>query len=170
MIATDFKKPNFIEDVKVYKAVDKGTIIHKAFQALEFKDYDENEISKSIDKLIEERKIDKDTKTIVEIDKLLAFFNDPYIKKMSKEAKNIRKEESFLMEIDDYYVNGQIDLLFELDNDLVLIDFKTDRKKREGIYDRQISIYKEAIEEALGKKVKKSMIYWYNFKEFSEIK
>ena len=88
---------------------------------------------------------------------------------MSKEAKNIRKEESFLMAIDDYYVNGQIDLLFEMDNDLVLIDFKTDRKKREGVYDRQISIYKEAIEEAFGKKVNKSMIYWYNFKEFSEI-
>lgn len=170
LIATDFKKPNFIEDVKVYKPVDKGTIIHKAFQALEFKDYDENEISKSIDKLIEERKIDKDTKNIVEIEKLLAFFNDPYIKKISKEAKNIRKEESFLMEIDDYYVNGQIDLLFEMDNDLVLIDFKTDRKKRGGLYDRQIAIYKEAIEKALGKKVKKSMIYWYNFKEFSEIK
>ena len=170
LIATDFKKPNFIEDVKVYKPVDKGTIIHKAFQALEFKDYDENEISKSLDKLIEERKIDKDTKNIVEIEKLLAFFNDPYIKRMSKEAKNIRKEESFLMEIDDYYVNGQIDLLFEMDDDIILIDFKTDRKKRDGLYDRQISIYKEAIEEALGKKVKKSMIYWYNFKEFSEIK
>lgn len=170
LVETDFRKPSFIEDVKVYKAVDKGTLIHKAFQALDLKSYDEKSIEKSLNDLIKSRKISEDSLNVVEIDKLLAFFNDPYIRKISEEAKTIRKEESFLMTVDDYYVNGQIDLLIESESELILVDFKTDRKIREGIYDKQISIYKEAIEEALGKKVSKSLIYWYNFKKITEIK
>lgn len=167
--SSDFRKPNFIDDVKVYKAVDRGTIIHKAFQALSFKNYDEESMEDELDKLIRERKIDKDTKKIIEIDKLLTFFNSPLVKNLTQTSLTIRKEESFLMERGDYYVNGQIDLLFETRDGIVLVDFKTDKKKREGFYDKQLSIYREAIEDALGKKVQKSLIYWYNFKEFSEI-
>ncbi|WP_311481396.1 PD-(D/E)XK nuclease family protein [uncultured Anaerococcus sp.] len=73
------------------------------------------------------------------------------------------------MTYDGYYVNGQIDLIFERDDEIILIDFKTDMIKREDAYKTQLAIYKEAIEEALDKKVGKSLIYWYNFKEFQEM-
>ena len=59
--------------------------------------------------------------------------------------------------------------MFEYKDEIVLMDFKTDSVKREGFYDRQLEIYKEAIEEALGKKVTQSFIYWYNFKEFEQV-
>lgn len=74
------------------------------------------------------------------------------------------------MQKEDYYLNGQIDLMFELEDEIILVDFKTDKKKREGFYDKQIKIYKEAVEEAQAKKVSQALIYWYNFKEISEIK
>ena len=69
-----------------------------------------------------------------------------------KKSPKIRKEESFLRKIDDFYVNGQIDIMFESQNEVVLMDFKTDSLKREGFYDKQLEIYKDSIEEALGKK------------------
>ncbi|WP_394271594.1 hypothetical protein, partial [Anaerococcus nagyae] len=69
----------------------------------------------------------------------------------------------------DYYVNGQIDIMFEFANEIVLLDFKTDTIKREGVYNDQLKIYKQAIEESLGKKVIKSYIYWYNFSELVEV-
>ena len=73
------------------------------------------------------------------------------------------------MKYEDYYVNGQIDIMFEFTDHIVLLDFKTDAIKREGLYDDQLRIYKLAIEEALGKKVSKSYIYWYNFSELEEV-
>ena len=73
------------------------------------------------------------------------------------------------MKYEDYYVNGQIDIIFEFEDEIVLLDFKTDKIKREGIYDDQLKIYKLAIEESLKKQVSKSYIYWYNFSELEEV-
>ena len=168
-LAGDFRKANFIREEKSYKATDKGTIIHRIFQALDFKDFDKVSLKEEIDRLIREKRIDEDSLDLVELDKILGFFEDPFIKDISQKATNIRKEESFLMTYEDYYVNGQIDLIFEMDDKVILIDFKTDRTKRESLYYKQIQIYRQAIEKSLGKKVETSLIYWYNFKEFIKI-
>src|SRR5699024_10106198 len=138
--------------------VDKGTMIHRIFQALDFKDYDKVSLKEEIYRLIREKRIEEDSLDLIELDKILAFFEDPFIKDLSKKATNIRKEESFLMTYEDYYVNGQIDLMFEINGKAVLVDFKTDRTKRESLYDKQIQIYRQAIEKSLGKKVETSLI------------
>lgn len=133
------------------------------------KDYTKIDLEKEIDNLIDKKIIDQGIKSIIEIDKFLYFYEDPLIKELISENIPKRFEESFLMTYDGYYVNGQIDLIFEKEDEIILIDFKTDRIKREDAYKTQLAIYKEAIEEALDKKVSKSLIYWYNFKEFQII-
>ncbi|MSS77278.1 UvrD-helicase domain-containing protein [Anaerococcus sp. AGMB00486] len=167
-IELDFRKPSFIDDKIKLTPTDKGSLIHKVFQELEVKVYSENEVKEQLNKLVNLGKIKKDYLAYIEIDKILAFYNSKIIKDLIKKDINIKKEESFLMKYFDFYVNGQIDMMFEKD-DVILIDFKTDTIKREGFYDRQLQIYKEAIEKALSKKVSKLYIYWYNFKEFEEI-
>lgn len=162
----DFKKPSFMEEEKTYSATDKGSLIHKVFQKLPMKKYDKKSLEAEINKLIKDQIIEKEGARLLEIDKLLSFFENDLIKDLIKENTPHRKEESFLMKYEDYYVNGQIDLIFEREEEIILIDFKTDMVKREEAYRTQLGIYKEAIEEALAKKVTKSLIYWYNFKEF----
>lgn len=164
----DFRKPSFIDSEVSLTPTDKGSLIHKIFQELEVKFYSKDELKKSLDKLVELGKIKKEYLTYIEIDKILDFYNSNIIKSLLEDDVLIRKEESFLMKYEDFYVNGQIDIMFEKD-DIVLLDFKTDSIKREGFYDKQLEIYKEAIEKSLGKKVSKSYIYWYNFKEFEEV-
>ena len=166
---SDYRKPSFITDVREYKAIDRGTIIHKVFQSLPYQNYDKKKLARALDRLIIENKVKKDELKVVEEDKILAYFNNPHITNLYQNATSIRREESFLMKYEDYYVNGQIDLIFESDNQIVLLDFKTDAKKREGFYNDQLWVYKMAIEEALGKKVTKSLIYWYNFGEIEEV-
>lgn len=163
----DYKKPNFLTEKRSFRPVDKGTIIHKAFQNLPIKAYTRESIKVEIESLIDQRKITKEEIEIIDQGKLLDFFNSNLIQDLKNQSIDIRKEESFLMKYRDVYVNGQIDLVFELKDDLVLIDFKTDQIKREGFYDRQLALYKKALEEALGKPVKSSYIYWYNYKEFT---
>ena len=122
-----------------------------------------------MDRLVIENKITRDELKVIEEEKIIAYFKDLLIKKLYQNAANIRKEETFLMKYEDYYVNVQIDIIFEFEDEIVLLDFKTDKIKREGIYDDQLKIYKLAIEESLKKQVSKSYIYWYNFSELEEV-
>ena len=131
--------------------------------------YDEKTLKLELDRLIDKKIFDKAILDLVEIDKLLNFYQKDMVKRLIEENIPKRSEESFLMTYDGYYVNGQIDLIFEKEDEIILIDFKTDRIKRDDAYSMQLKINKKAIEEALGKKVSKSLIYWYNFKEFQEI-
>ncbi|MDU3199464.1 MAG: PD-(D/E)XK nuclease family protein, partial [Anaerococcus hydrogenalis] len=149
-------------------ATEKGTLIHKIFQELEFKEYDLDSLKKEINKLIDLGKIKKEYISYLNFENILGFFNSNLIKDIREKSPLIRKEESFLRKIDNFYVNGQIDIMFEFEDQIILMDFKTDSYKREGFYDKQLEIYKDSIEEALGKKVSKSYIYWYNFKEFEQ--
>ena len=130
----DFKTPNFLEKNKIYTPTDKGSIIHKIFQSSSLKSYKKDEFIKEIEKIIARKIIDKEDINLIEEEKFLGFFNDEKIKKYVEKATNIRKEESFLMKYDGYLVNGQIDLMIEDDESIILIDFKTDRIKREGYY------------------------------------
>lgn len=164
-----FKKPGFLEEEKTYDPTEKGSLIHKVFQKLPMKVYDEKTLKLELDRLIDKKIFDKAILDLVEIDKLLNFYQKDMVKSLIEENIPKRSEESFLMTYDGYYVNGQIDLIFEKEDEIILIDFKTDRIKRDDAYSMQLRIYKKAIEEALGKKVSKSLIYWYNFKEFQEI-
>lgn len=165
----EFRKPNFITEVKDLKPTDIGTIIHKVFQALEYKDYDIDSLENTFDKLIKERKIRSEELIVVDKEKILSYYAHPTIKNLYQNAKNLRKEESFLMKYEDYYVNGQIDLIFEFEDHAILLDFKTDAIKRSGFYDDQLRVYKKAIEDALNKEVKESLIYWYNMGELEKI-
>lgn len=165
----EFRKPNFITEVKDLKPTDIGTIIHKVFQALEYKDYDIDSLENNFDKLIKERKIRSEELIVVDKEKILSYYAHPTIKNLYKKAKNLRKEESFLMKYEDYYVNGQIDLIFEFEDHAILLDFKTDAIKRSGFYDDQLRVYKKAIEDALNIEVKESLIYWYNMEELEKI-
>lgn len=165
----DYRIADFISDKKVFKALDRGTIIHKAFQNLKIKSYNIESLNQELEKLIKERKISKDELEILDKEKMLEFFNAQIIQNLKEKSISIRTEESFLMKYQDSYVNGQIDLMFELEDEVVLLDFKTDTKKREGFYNDQLKLYKKAIEESLNKKVTSSYIYWYNFKEFEKI-
>lgn len=166
-ISHDFRRPNF--DQISLSATEKGTLIHKIFQELELKEYDLDSLKNEINKLIDLGKIKKEYISYLNLENILGFFNSKIIKDIRKKSPLIRKEESFLRKIDNFYVNGQIDIMFEFEDKIILMDFKTDSYKREGFYDKQLEIYKDSIEEALGKKVSKSYIYWYNFKEFEQV-
>ena len=57
------------------------------------------------------------------------------------------------------YVNGIIDLLFELDEYIQIVDFKTDRRIVPGEYDKQMEIYIDAAGEIYSKPVSCSLFY-----------
>ena len=101
------------------------------------------------------------------------FFNSPIGERL-KNSRKVYKELAFSRLIDAALVypeaadekiitQGVIDLLFEDEHGLVLIDYKTDRPTKETTlrerYQGQISLYKEAVRDVLGKSVNESYLY-----------
>ena len=101
-----------------------------------------------------------------------------YLWKELKDAKEVHKEEPFYMfvqanRIDETYpkdekvlVQGIMDLYYiNKNNELVLVDYKTDyvqkgeEQKLIDKYKEQLNLYKEALENSLGRKVDKVLIY-----------
>lgn len=60
-------------------------------------------------------------------------------------------------------LQGAVDCMFEEDGELVIVDYKTDRmKNREDLWKRyhgQVELYRLAIEQCTGKKVKECLLY-----------
>ena len=95
-----------------------------------------------------------------------------------KSAEKIERERKFLLRISDIdvpdelkkayentdgMIQGVIDCLFEEDDGIVLVDYKTDSSKDEAAlraeYAPQLILYKAALEAVYGKKVKEAVIY-----------
>ena len=84
------------------------------------------------------------------------------IQKRSQEADENRKEETIL-------VQGIIDVWFEEEDGLVLLDYKTDRVRNASqlkeLYHAQLDYYAQALEQLLEKPVKEKIIYSFALKE-----
>jgi ATP-dependent helicase/nuclease subunit A len=70
-------------------------------------------------------------------------------------------------------IQGIIDVFFEEEDGLVLLDYKTDSVKTgEDLvkrYKKQMELYKEAIERSRGKIVKKVYLYSFHLQEVIDV-
>lgn len=181
----DYSKDN-LDNLEI-TPTEIGTIYHKVFEKLSFnKEYTRENIEEDIQKIYL-----KDTKeyNIINIDKVYNFFNSELYKRVLK-ASTIYKEKSFILQEDlkelsslfdvpenvedKILVQGTIDMCFIENDEVVLLDYKTDKisNKDEIIkrYKLQLHYYKKAIELLLNKKVKEIYIYLINSNEFIEVK
>ena len=144
-------------------------------QKLDFnKEYNKEELGKLLDELIAKNVISENEKEYIDVEKIIKFLNSDLYRDI-KNAKLIKKEEPFYIYLDSdnvyetkekekILVQGIIDLYYiNKDDELVLVDYKTDYVKelnelREK-YQKQLDIYKNALERALNRKVQTVYIY-----------
>ena len=80
---------------------------------------------------------------------------------------SVRREQPFVFEYEGQLIQGIIDLYFEEDGELVLVDYKTDRVMKDEAgekelvkrYAIQLDYYAKALTQLTGKKVKEKIIY-----------
>lgn len=81
-------------------------------------------------------------------------------------AARIEREQTFLVSLDGRLLRGQIDLWFEHDGEVVLIDYKTDQVKpaevplRAAEYELQLRLYALALEAMLGARPAHAILYF----------
>ncbi len=181
------KKPQFLQDdLKVTKA-EIGTLMHLCIQKMDEKqDYDCEKITNLIQHLVEKEIITTNQAKAINIEGLLKYTESDLFKSL-RTSKRVYKEQPFYIKIpaseiyekqinENILVQGVIDLYYIDENDnIILVDYKTDfvkNNEQELVekYEKQLSIYKRALEGALNKKVYKTYIYSVYLGKSIEIK
>lgn len=166
------ERPKFMQNIEELNKAEIGTLMHLVLQKLDFKtNYNENNLNELIQKLIYLNIITEKQSKYIDKKKILNFTKTELFKDIQT-AKEIYKEQPFHMSVmeentkERILIQGIIDLYYVNKNDeIVLVDYKTDyvanSNEQELIekYKSQLQIYKNAIEEALNKKVERIYIY-----------
>lgn len=179
----ELKQPDFSLQRKGLSPAEAGTVMHRIMEKIDFK---KAFLQKG--KYIKERIIDlknkgvltEEEKKYADIESIVGFF-DSQIGKRAALAMNSEKEREFILlkniDGEDTIVQGVIDFFFEEKDGFVLIDYKNsyidnerDEDKIVERYKEQIALYKEALEESKGKKVKEAYLYMFRSKNFIKVR
>lgn len=185
-----FEKPKFLQEEKEIKitSAQKGTLIHLCMQKLNTKEeYDLQKIKELIQNLQLKQIITEKEAEAINPYKILEFTKSNIWNEL-KNAKEIYQEKPFYINVpakqiyeqdieENILVQGIIDLYYIDKNDkLVLLDYKTDyvengkESKLVEKYRKQLELYKEALEQALNRKVDRVFIYSVYLGKCIEIK
>ena len=188
---TTLKKPKFLSESQKSEKITgarRGTIVHLIMEVLDFEKINtESEIKAQIQDLVKRRIITEKESQVLSPRKIMRFFKSPIAKRMLS-SKFVKREQKIYTQIkmNDIYLNdeifknnretyenesvmlrGVIDLYFEEDDGLVILDYKTDfvdeNNKKEIIhkYKKQIEIYADVLSKLTGKKVKEKYLYLF---------
>lgn len=185
-----FKEPVFLMEENRY--VNYGNVVHYIYQHIDVEKLRQNPdhevvvmvIEDLIQDMVRQGVIKPEQKEVLQSRRLASFFET----KPGREwltCDEYRREMPFYLRLDpaEYYavkgerlcdtcegmapvlLQGIIDLWYVKDNEITVVDYKTDRifddvtetfRERYGV---QLSLYKKALEKITGKKVKKTYIY-----------
>lgn len=153
-----YDRPSFIDDSIV--ATEIGTVLHQFMQHLSFEDLHTLQSLELLrDELLKRNVLKKQLADVVDLESILRFTQS----KMYQEllcAKEIHKELPFTMLFDAHEITvakamlqGVIDLLVEFDNEVWIVDYKTDRVRNfsneesllRARYSVQMKYYMQAI-------------------------
>ena len=170
--------PKFLQEEEELTGALRGTAYHRVMELIDFtKDYDVAGFEAELKALEEAGKISQEAVQCIRRKDIQRFLECPAGKRMKKCAENgkLWKEQPFVLGVEarEIYpdeaegemilVQGIIDVYFEEDDGLVVLDYKTDKVYRaEELvekYHAQLEYYAKALEQVLGKKVKEKIIY-----------
>ena len=169
------RKPEFLSGEKL-TAVQKGTGMHKLMQFCDFKNLQLNMLAE-IQRLVQSNRLTKAEADSINPENVRRFLEGELAQRIMS-SPNVLREFRFMTEIDasairpdisdDFkdskiLLQGAVDLAFEEDGNLVIVDYKTDRVKDVSslaeMYKSQLMLYKSAMEQATDKKVSECIIY-----------
>jgi ATP-dependent exoDNAse (exonuclease V) beta subunit len=95
-----------------------------------------------------------------EAQRLASVFLDSDLGRRAGKSTRVAREWDFIADIDDTLVRGTIDLWFEEDGEIHLVDYKTDAVARPGDYAPQLALYALAMERAFGKRPARAWLHF----------
>lgn len=171
---------------KKYSAAEIGTITHTVIEHIDLnKSNTLIEIEEQMNSFVEFGIIKDEELSLISSERIFNFFNSKLGKRM-KCAQEVYREAPFIYKMkaaqiydnyennyDEIIVQGIIDCYFIENNEIILLDFKTDKINNidmiKETYRPQIFSYKEALEKITGLKVKEAYLYLLDIDSAIEI-
>ncbi|MCR5283597.1 MAG: helicase-exonuclease AddAB subunit AddA [Lachnospiraceae bacterium] len=143
----------------------------------------ESFIREQIEEMIRVEKIEREDAELVSVSGIMSFLASDCAGRMARaqEAGKLYREQPFIINIEASLVNpgvpaeesvmiqGVIDVCWEEDGKLYILDYKTDRiDSMQALYERyhtQLAYYKRALEQATGKEVAGLILYSFHLHE-----
>ena len=167
------------EKQEEYKGAARGTAYHRVMECLDYAEADtEEQLRAQLKRLLESRKMTEQEAECIRIRDIRRFVESGLGQRMKKAAmkKHLYREQPFVIQrnasmLDDGWKNetvlvqGIIDAYFMEEEEIVLVDYKTDRvmrgqeQKLIDLYHVQLEDYARALERMTGKRVKEKIIY-----------
>ncbi|MBN2260430.1 MAG: helicase-exonuclease AddAB subunit AddA [Clostridiales bacterium] len=173
-------------DKKKENAAQTGIEIHRIMQMVKLDQLNDYlTFNKQVEEMIRRNLISKEIYEKYDLNKIYNFFESELGKRMIKSI-NVKREEPFIINVEieeidgmigegNMLIQGIIDCYFIENDEVVLIDFKSDNVNEDNYqksllqYTKQLRYYSLAIESLLGKKVKEKIIHFFNINKSIEI-
>ena len=176
--------PEFLKDEEVLTGASRGSAYHKLLELLDFtRAYGKAELMTAVEEFREEGKLSGEMAECIRPTDILHFLHCESGERMAEAARRgkLYKEQPFVLGVDasEIYpgdrsgetilVQGIIDVFFEEEDGLVVLDYKTDKVRSAGElkekYHAQLDYYAQALEQLLEKPVKEKIIYSFTLRE-----
>ncbi len=164
-------KPAFMDD-GVLSPVQRGTAMHEFMHYCDYRNA-RDDLEEEIERLVKGKYITEEQAVSLNRKALVALFSSAFAKRVFESDKVYREIQLTAFESvnelegidfnEKVLVQGIADCVFEEDDELVLIDYKTDNVYNDeqliDLYRNQLSFYKRALAKTMHKNVKESYLY-----------
>ena len=176
--------PRFIKEEETLSGASRGSAYHKFLELLDFaKEYEADDLEAEVERLAEDGRLSREMAECIETEDMMRFLRTKSGVRMLQAARNrkLYKEQPFVISVnaseiyqgdlsgEKILVQGIIDVYFEEEDGLVVLDYKTDqvksRKELVEKYHAQLEYYAHALSQLTGKTVKEKIIYSFTLKE-----
>ena len=168
----------------------RGTALHRVMECLDFQaicDLDcgnellvEKFVSEQLQQMTETGELTKEMRSLVPVSMIEDFVKNDIANRMAKAAQkgNLYKEKPFVMDYHGVLVQGIIDVFWMEGDEIILLDYKSDRvnSSEELVmrYQTQLEIYGEALEKIFSTEDKKRiakerLLYSFKLKEVIKV-
>lgn len=178
-ININFREPKFLNEnnEKIYSSLDIGNLYHLIMQNINLQGEISFEYIKfEVNRMLENGILKNEDIKYVDVNKIERFFKNNLGLRLINSIKNgeiVKREFEFLMKhkideickSEEIRIQGIVDLFFFEGNDIILVDYKTDKvflgydNKFLNKYKEQLYYYKLALEKIFNRKVRESYIY-----------
>jgi len=186
--STQINIPEFVDKQSSIKATEIGNAYHKIMETIDYKQMENNReeyIEKLCDELVSKKFIELKILQKLDITGIYEFFDSELGSRCISafNNNNLYREKPFTMNMvhmgEEVLVQGIIDCYFIEDDEITLIDYKSSAIRKDlyeaeklrikETYQKQMDIYKEALEKGLNKRVKDSYLYLFSVKKLIEM-
>lgn len=163
--------PKFISGEEVQLAAnERGSAYHRVMECLDYSvSVNLDGVKADINRMLETGKMNELQVKSVNPWDIYTFVQSDTGRRVANAVNcgSVRREQPFVFEYEGQLIQGIIDLCFEEDGELVIVDYKTDRvmkgkageKELVKRYAIQLDYYAKALEQLTGKTVKEKIVY-----------